>query len=357
MLTKIKSRLTRNTLILILAVILMGLSFIPTTEAAGPVETIIIQTESGGPIYAATVDGSSLRYLTTGIDPALSPDGRQVAFTRWDSTSDGATGSLWVIDIDGQNERAILGEIGQPKSPTWSPDGTQIAINRLDGGRLTVESHCVPFGQSIPNRAYDIKVDVQAMQICFKLPADTHWKLRVVNVADGSFEDVASDIYSYAPAWNPANDWHVVYDGDFGLVNLDLNRQVTWALTDDVGDHTPAISPDGTQIAVAYLQHDHWNIHLLNADGSGRVQLTDTPLYVTVAQSIAGEPVRAWNNVSPVWSPDGTEIAFLTDRSGEWEVWVMNANGSNPHPMFSDAMNDQLAISVNFVDEKMLSWQ
>jgi len=51
--------------------------------------TIVFQIVSGGPIYAVDVDtltgtgGGNLRYLTTGMDPALSPDGRQVAFTRW----------------------------------------------------------------------------------------------------------------------------------------------------------------------------------------------------------------------------------------------------------------------------------
>jgi len=94
-----------------------------------------------------------------------------------------------------------------------------------------------------------------------------------------------------------------------------------------------------------------YDIHRLNADGSGRVRLTDTPLWVT------GRELERWNNVAPVWSPDGAYIAFLTDRSGRWEVWVMNADGANPHPLFPDAVNDQLPIRYDFNDERVISWR
>jgi TolB protein len=101
--------------------------------------TIVFQTASGGAIYVIDADGKNLRYLTTGIDPALSPDGQSVAFTRWDDTQHGAFGSLWIINVDGTGERVILENVRQPKAPVWSPDGTKIAISMQQGGRLDTQ--------------------------------------------------------------------------------------------------------------------------------------------------------------------------------------------------------------------------
>jgi TolB protein len=128
-------------------------------------------------------------------------------------------------------------------------------------------------------------------------------------------------------------------------------------LTEDVHDHTPVFSPDGRRIAVSYWQHDHWEVHVMNADGSGRVRLTQTPLSVIVEQRIQGEVQRAWNNVAPAWSPDGSQIAFLTDRTGRWELWVMAADGSDPHPLLAEDVHDQLNLEYHGVDEQVISWR
>jgi hypothetical protein len=64
---------------LLLILLMTGTAFVPTAAAAGGDSasgTIVFQTVSGGSIYAVDADGSNLRYLTTGMDPALSPDGQ-----------------------------------------------------------------------------------------------------------------------------------------------------------------------------------------------------------------------------------------------------------------------------------------
>ena len=148
-------------------------------------------------------------------------------------------------------------------------------------------------------------------------------------------------------------------------MSLDLANNKSSALTNDLDDHSPVFSPDGHKIAVSYRQDNHWEVHVLNADGSGPLRLTQTSYEVLMQQELKAETPHSYNNVAPTWSPDGSQIAFLTDRTGRWEIWVMNAEcvsqpegcGSNQHPMFSDAVNNQLHLTYNFVDERMLSWR
>jgi Tol biopolymer transport system component len=352
-------------------VCMLGMLFVPGVAARSgdsPEKgTLVFQTASGGPIYVVNADGSDLRYLTTGIDPALSPDGQWVAFTRWDDTQHGALGSLWVINVDGTGERLILEDVSQPKAPVWSPDGTQIAISMQQGGRLEAEQTC---SHSLPNEPIEDKEDIRVVveidgdgeidtKLCYTLLPHPFWGLRVVDAATGDYEDLPGDRFSYAPDWDPVNDWHLVYDGEGGLVSLDLTRSesTTWALTNDPDDHTPVFSPDGKVIAVSYWQHDHWEIHVINSDGTGRIRLTKTPLRAIVEQGINGEETRSWNNVAPTWSPDGSQIAFFTDRTGRWEIWVMQADGSGQHPLFPQEMQTQLNLQYNGVDERMISWE
>jgi uncharacterized protein YraI len=328
---------------------------------AGPPQgKLVIGLASGGDIVVVNADGSGLRRLTSGIDPALSPDGQRVAFTRWDGAE---MGTLWLINADGSGERAVLGETRQAKHPAWSPDGRQIVVNFQDGGRLDPREECMSALElkgKAPSIPYNVDRDSVRMKIkdrmpflCWTLPPDPHWGLRTVEVADGSYADMPSDAYAYGPEWDPANAWRIVSSGLGGLVQLDVTQKQQSALTDRREDHTPVFSPDGRYLAVAYAQNGGYDIFRLNGDGSGRVRLTETPLWVTAGP---GEH-KLWNNVAPAWSPDGTRIAFLTDRSGRWEVWVMNADGSDPHALFSEAVNRQLPITYNFVDERVLSWR
>jgi Tol biopolymer transport system component len=82
---------------------------------------------------------------------------------------------------------------------------------------------------------------------------------------------------------------------------------------------TPSI-PLGTQSAVTSLSgrivfdnfDDVWSI---NADGTGLTRLTGSP----------------WPEFDATWSPDGARIAFRSERNGDSEIWLMNADGSDPH--------------------------
>jgi uncharacterized protein YraI len=333
----------------------------PTTTPSSSPGVIVFQTEAGGAIYAVNPDGSNLRYLTQGMDPALSPDGQTVAFTRWQTSQDGALGNVWLINIDGSNERVVHEFVYNPRTPVWSADGSQLIIAMQHGGYVRERYKCSSQGPTRGSGAYDISFhrdDEGDIYRCYTLPPDPHWGLRQIDLATGAHQDLsaAGDEYSLSPTWDPLYSGHVVYDGDFGLMNVDLVDQRNWVLTEDYNDRSPVFSPDGSKIAVSYRQDDHWEVHVMNADGSGRQRLTETTYMTLVEQQLTGEPIHSHNNAAPAWSPDSSQLAFLTDRSGQWEIWLMNADGSNQRPLLTAAALAPLNLQYHGNNEQMLSW-
>ena len=256
----------------------------------------------------------------------------------------GITGSLWVINIDGSRERQVMSGAHQPKSPTWSADGQKIIISMQNGGTVDDTWMCMIDGKPVESPA-----PIEG-QRCMPQRANPYWGLRVVDVSSGAYEDIQHDVHSMAPTWDPANAWHVIYRGDRGLTSLDLNLGTTWLAKANGSHRGPAISPDGTKIATTYKQNVQWEVHVMNVDGSGEVRLTETPMSIITEQHLKGLEARVWNNAAPAWSPDGSQIAFITDRNGSYEIWVMNADGSNQRALPVD-----VTINYTFGAEQMIT--
>jgi Tol biopolymer transport system component len=97
----------------------------------------------------------------------------------------------------------------------------------------------------------------------------------------------------------------------------------------NASDIDPAWSPDGGQITFASDRNGNYDIYVMRADGSKVVQLTRDPF--------AGfYYLRSPTDTMPVWSPDGEKIAFISGRSNgvmmsydPLSIYVMNANGSH----------------------------
>jgi dipeptidyl aminopeptidase/acylaminoacyl peptidase len=118
----------------------------------------------------------------------------------------------------------------------------------------------------------------------------------------------------------------------------------SWGVIDDDVQFLPSWSPDGRKVAFASTRDDPnpnncspciTEIYTVNADGAGLTRLTNT----------------AGQNTKPVWSPDGTKIAFQTNRDGNQEIYSMNPDGSGQTNLTSnpanDVLYDWLSIPIN----------
>jgi len=85
-------------------------------------------------------------------------------------------------------------------------------------------------------------------------------------------------------------------------------------------------APDGARlIAVSADNLSNADIYVLAADGSGRARLTTSPGI----------------DSKPSWSPDGSQIAFRTNRDGQDEIYVMDADGACQHDITNSAVDDR----------------
>lgn len=176
--------------------------------------------------------------------------------------------------------------------------------------------------------------------------------------ADGQREETLR-IAGQQPSWAPDNDRFVYRGCDLtgnrcGLwlgralpvEAWDLGINILGPVLEEPEAAHPDWSPVGDEIVFQSSVAGNWDLYVVKADGSGRRQLTSDP-------AIEG---------LPAWSPDGRWVAYLSNKGGNWGIWLLPADGSAaPVQLFAfDGGNfSPLAIppygSRDWIDEQ-ISW-
>ncbi len=221
-------------------------------------------------------------------DPALSPDGRSVAFA---SNQDGNY-NLYVGLIDGGNLLEITRGSDAKGHPAWTPDGASLAYQQLN-----------------PSGLWDIW-EVSA------LGGTPHLLLR--NAED--------------PAWSPDGKQLAYTQASTGTLWLSTPGQPPQELGRGIKGQQPRFSPDGKQLAfdVNKVGGPYGSLEVADlADASVRA-LTPT----------AGPEV-----LSPAWSSDGQSIYFASSRGGTVNIWKLPAAGGTP-VQITAGQGDDAGLSV-----------
>jgi TolB protein len=240
-------------------------------------------------VWSMNPDGSEKVCLTTRSDtdyhPAVSPDGKTVAFT----THRSGVRSIWLMNPDGSNQHALTDKLDAGLC-SWSPDGERLTFSSNRDGK-----YCI----------YTMRKDGS----------------EVKKITDGPSDD--------CPSWG-ANDY-IVYegmlDGIWRILQVEANGKGLKPLTDDKAHaRWPNISSDGGYIlytGYADKTGKSSHIYLMKSDGSMKTQLTK------------GEQ----SDREPCWTADGAQILFHSNRSGKYEVYSMESETLKPHQIAAETLD------------------
>jgi tol-pal system beta propeller repeat protein TolB len=237
---------------------------------------------------------TSLLALSTSTEAAFPGSNGKIAFVGVIVTSLGELSSytygIHIVNADGTGQQQVIAQSSTfTYSPSWSPDGDQIAF--VSGGAL-----------------------------------------KVVNANGTGLTQVATASNGiYYPAWSPDGTKIAFAKYRKGTNRLEIFTvnangsgltQITNNGANDATDGGPAWSPDGTRIAFHRYPTtvgSSSKIFVVNANGSGLRQISN----------------GSGDDLNPDWSPDGTKLVFQQGAGFAAMIAVMNADGSNLQPQLA----------------------
>ena len=252
---------------------------------------------AGGPptIYRVPIlGGAPARVLVNATDVSFSPNGKRIAFGRVDQST--SESSIFVADVNGSGERRLAARKGKKffnSGPVWSPDGKYVAVSTGDDDLL-------------PNPDEGVVL---------------------ISVDDGAEREVGTAKWASVTsvAWHPSGDSLIVAASDYDVVpgqlwEVSYPSGETRRLTNNLnGYQRVSMTADGKSIITMerYSRSAAW---------------VSPDLDPAKAKRVMPDTGDTWGLA---WMPDG-RIVYASDQSGDAEVWVMNADGTDARQLTRD---------------------
>jgi len=236
---------------------------------------VVLSTLAPVPMHAqrgAVTLGYQLTYVDTG-EPFPSPDGRKLVFL----SRVAGFYQVFEMNTDGPAQMQITHDAANHDSPSWSPDGRKIAYVSDKTGHSVI---------------YMMNPDGTGEE---RLSDDRHEYIHPTWSPDNGSILYCSDDDLKPPAKNPSE-----------IYLLDIKtRKVTTLISGGTNTY-PSLSPDGRKIVFRRMLGEmNSEVFVAAADGSGAQNLTNHPAF------------DGW----PAWSPDGTRIAFASNRNANYQIF------------------------------------
>jgi TolB protein len=293
----IVGRKTMATTVAVGAAVAAFLALVPPSHATfrGQNGRLVFETPVGANVQLFTIqpDGTGLTQVTHftdsgGTNAAWSKDGSRIVFTRhWDPAGPNEKIVIYTIGADGSGAKALPKGGDIAVSPAFFPDGRRIIFLEIRSRRLKVINANGTGLRSagVPGVGGDSVCFLGGKRVAFLRPKPGNDSVTAIFVA--------------------------------GLFGHGLKRITPW------GGHADKIdcSPDGKRIVYSAPEFGEpggisSNVYTMKTDGTDVVQVThDT-----------GGTI---NDGADTWSPDGTKIAFVSNRTGTYQIYTANADGTD----------------------------
>jgi len=260
----------------------------PCIDPSGRVMAFSSTAHSRWPdIFVKRVDGKTVTQLTTDpasdIQPALSPDGRWIAF----ASNRSGNYEVYLMTADGKTIRQVTRGGGDNVHPSWSPDGDRLiyTCNSVRSGR---------------------------------------WEMWIVSITRRGTRQFVG--YGLFPVWSPTED-RIAYQRPrarggrlFGIWTIELidgepSLPTLVADSSDKAFVSPAFNTDGRQMAFAALP----------PEGAGRIDIFTVDVDGENLQQLTKGPGRKYG---PTWATD--TIFFSCDRDGQENIWSIRVDPATP---------------------------
>ncbi len=244
---------------------------------------------------------------------------------------------IYTVNPSGSNLKQITNHTGDDIQPSWSSDGRSLVFcSDRDGDWeiYTMKTDGSSLRQLTSNSDSDRGPtwSPDGRSIAFHSYRDGNWELYVMN-SDGSNQRniTNSSATQTYPSWSPDNqfliynyyDWQKG-DNNWEVYKIRVDGSNPMALTSNPGvDQHAAWSPDGQSIAFWSERDGDWNIYLMNSNGSDQKKISITSPQPGIQSHVA-------------WSPDSRFIAFPSFH----DIYKMNADGSDQGNLTNNDSND-----------------
>jgi len=340
-----------------------------TGQYDGNTEVYVMPASGGTPVrltITATLgrDDISDRMGPNNVVMAWSPDGKTITYRSRKQSFNDFVGQLFTVPVDG----GMSTQLPLPSGGfcSWSPDGTKLAYNRVFREFRTWKYYKGGMADDIwiydmntkstrnitSNNAQDIFPMWFGDEIYFCSDRDRTMNLFCFNLKTGQTRKV-THFTDYDIKFPSAGDNRIVFEQGGYIHVFDLSTQAETKLTIQIGDDFNAGRSelkDATRFLGAVNPSPDGNRIVATARGD----IFTIPVKEGITRNLTASSNA--HDRDAVWSPDGKWIAFLSDRNGEYEIYIQKQDGSEPAVQLTSGA-DTYKFSIKWSpDSKKILW-